>query len=537
MPHSPASFFASVVLLAFAGAPRAQVADATAPMVAVVAADESAGGLDRMLGRAGFRRRRVAISACTPDAVRFADVVVIDCSETNGGPDGLPLGDLARWDRPTVLLGGAGDVVARRFLLPTASEMAALAPERRGPEMQLLEPAGAATTKVWRQGNLFHFAPAADAIAAVDAEAAWFVDVMRRSATFVIDRPIVRFTVAPGAKPAPEEVARRERIAASPAWVGGDVRTRSVLAALPGFLGGRHGDAAKQLLIDIVVDGPDADTTPRNWAFWFQSRLDHMVWDALSETWRMDELARVRGVRPEALVGDARADGRVPDAASRALALEVVRWYGGRALDDLVTFTCRCGERHYSLDRRAGVFRAENHAVLPRGNRATAWSVAVFDTARDEDLIRGGGPPPRPTVSARQDFRELVMNAFLPALLFAPGTTLTRNPDEDEADERALDVRLVARGYPEGIEVRLWIGPDGAIRRLFDVRRHHHRMPFRLEATTQIGPLSVPTVWSEQTNDNPRRYVLDDVAWNPTLPADFATAKEKLTKPRAVEAR
>jgi len=531
MHRSPASPIASAVLV-FAAVLPAQAVDATAPMVAIVAADASAARLDGVLATAGLRRRRVAIASCTPDALRFADVVVIDCPEANGDCDALPLGDLDRWDRPTVLVGAAGVLVARRFLLPTAAQIADLAPERRGPEMQLFEPVGTATTTVWRQGNLFHFRAAVDSIATVGAESAWFVEVVRRAATFVIDRPIVRFAVAIGAEPSPEEAARRERIATSAAWVGGDVRTRSVLATLPGFLGGRHGAEAKQLLADIVVGGPGADTTPRNWVFWFRPRLDHMVWDALSETWRMDELARVRGERPEALVGDARADGRVPDAASRALALEVVRWYGGRALDDLATFTCRCGERHYSWDRRTGVFRVENHFVVPRGNRATAWSVAVFDTARDEDLIRGGGPPPRPTVSARQDFRELVMNAFLPALLFAPGTTLTRNPDEDEADERALDVRLVARGYPDGIEVRLWIGPDGAIRRLFDVRRHHHRKPFRLEATTQLGPLSVPTSWSEQTEDNPVRYVIDETAWNPTLPGDLATAKEKLTKPR-----
>ncbi|MBL8750127.1 MAG: hypothetical protein JNK78_13260, partial [Planctomycetes bacterium] len=111
MHRSPASPIASAVLV-FAAVLPAQAVDATAPMVAIVAADASAARLDGVLATAGLRRRRVAIASCTPDALRFADVVVIDCPEANGDCDALPLGDLDRWDRPTVLVGAAGVLVA-----------------------------------------------------------------------------------------------------------------------------------------------------------------------------------------------------------------------------------------------------------------------------------------------------------------------------------------------------------------------------------------------------------------------------------------
>lgn len=66
-------------------------------------------------------------SSCTPAQLRCADVVVLDWPQQGAVSDWIrdkprvrvnPLGELARWDRPTVLLGSAGLNAAADWSLP-----------------------------------------------------------------------------------------------------------------------------------------------------------------------------------------------------------------------------------------------------------------------------------------------------------------------------------------------------------------------------------------------------------------------------------
>lgn len=78
--------------------------------------------------RAQFTRvDAVERATCSPDKLRTADVVVLDWPQAEGVMLWLddqqkarhsPLGELARWDRPTVLLGSAGLNLAALWNLP-----------------------------------------------------------------------------------------------------------------------------------------------------------------------------------------------------------------------------------------------------------------------------------------------------------------------------------------------------------------------------------------------------------------------------------
>jgi hypothetical protein len=66
-------------------------------------------------------------STCTPDQLRTADVVVLDWPQSEGVMAWMqdkkkerhnPLGELERWDRPTVLVGSAGLNLAAAWSLP-----------------------------------------------------------------------------------------------------------------------------------------------------------------------------------------------------------------------------------------------------------------------------------------------------------------------------------------------------------------------------------------------------------------------------------
>lgn len=78
--------------------------------------------------RAQFARvDAVERATCTPSQLRTADVVVLDWPQQGAVSDWIrdkqkprsnPLGGLARWDRPTVLLGSAGLNAAADWNLP-----------------------------------------------------------------------------------------------------------------------------------------------------------------------------------------------------------------------------------------------------------------------------------------------------------------------------------------------------------------------------------------------------------------------------------
>ncbi len=82
----------------------------------------------------GFLRQQfprvdaVERATCEPQQLRTADVVVLDWWQHDDGvsvwlrdkqaPRRVPLGELARWDRPTVLIGSAGLNLAAAWGLP-----------------------------------------------------------------------------------------------------------------------------------------------------------------------------------------------------------------------------------------------------------------------------------------------------------------------------------------------------------------------------------------------------------------------------------
>jgi hypothetical protein len=78
--------------------------------------------------RAQFARvDAIERATCTPEQLRSADVVVLDWPQQGAVSDWIankslphhnPLGELARWDRPTVLLGSAGLNAAADWSLP-----------------------------------------------------------------------------------------------------------------------------------------------------------------------------------------------------------------------------------------------------------------------------------------------------------------------------------------------------------------------------------------------------------------------------------
>lgn len=97
--------------------------------IAFVGDLESERGADfvKFLRQQFARVDSVERSKCTPDQLRTADVVVVDWPQSDGVSGWMedkkkarhnPLGDLERWDRPTVLLGSAGLNLAADWNLP-----------------------------------------------------------------------------------------------------------------------------------------------------------------------------------------------------------------------------------------------------------------------------------------------------------------------------------------------------------------------------------------------------------------------------------
>jgi hypothetical protein len=530
--HAPSLLLVLATFAAGAGL-RAQANGLAEPLVFVVADGDRAQAIDDFLRGAGLRLRHVGTAACKPEALRLADVVVVDWPDGAAFGATWPLGELDRWDRPTVFVGGCGERFARAWDLPGPAEIVAMAPGALGPAMQRLPPPDGATTTVARQGHLFHFVCATAPGEFAAAERTWFVDVVRDAARFATDRPILRRTVPVGAPLPPAELMRRERIDAVSTKLACDPRMFQSLERLVGSLDATDRELATELLTDLTVDGPGPDTTPHNWRNWLVARRGALVWDELSQVWRLDQLAYWRGLPSSGLRNEARADAGEREAEAVALAAKVVQHYGARAFEDLATFSCWQGDVCCLWDRRAGWFRVENHSVSTN-TRTTRWEVAVLDTAADRDAIQGGGPPPRPTVSARGTFRNLVARVFLPTLLLDPGTSLRLVHDADADGEKVLAVHLAQRGFDLRTEYRLMVRDDGEI---FSVEEWSggggkKRGTWRLLESTQCGPLLLPTSWRYESSRTPREYTITDPVWNPDLPAGVESATEQLTRPR-----
>lgn len=96
--------------------------------IAFVGAIETPRGADyvRFLREHFPRVDTIERKGCTPSKLRFADVVVLDWPQSEGviawmsdnKPLSCPLGELARWDRPTVLVGSSGLNLAAAWGLP-----------------------------------------------------------------------------------------------------------------------------------------------------------------------------------------------------------------------------------------------------------------------------------------------------------------------------------------------------------------------------------------------------------------------------------
>ncbi len=510
---------------------RGQGHDLVLPRVVVVADGGRGTALDAILRDADLRRRRIACKDCTPAVLRLADVVVVDWPPDDL-PGARPLGELERWDRPTVFFGTSGERFARSWGLPGPAEMDRLAECDRGPEMQCFAAPVGAETAVWRQGHLLHFACAAAPADLTAAERAWLVATVRRAATFVTDRPIVRHATT-GDAPLPErELQRRRRIAATAALVHCDVHRLPGLLSLRRALFGAHKAQVTVLLDDLLTQCVAADEPHREWLHWLEPHRGALVWDELSYVWRLDPLPASRGAWSQSLRGDVRADGGVRDAAAAALARKVVQCYGGRAFEDLATFSCWQGDTCHLWDRRRGFFRSEDHGEVPVGARAGQWGVAVLDTAADRDVILGGGPAPQLLVSARDNFRLLVTRLFLPMMLLEPGTELGRRPEYDSAGRQAVDVRLAHRSLGQN-RFLLMVNPEtGQIESLRHYGGREWHGEWLLEATLPCGPLSLPTAWRL---DSPRQtgYAIEVPTWNPELPPGLEAATGLLTRPRA----
>lgn len=516
---------------------RAQAAPPSPKLAVFVVgatADAGTNALLDIVRSAGHVPRLVERAACAPEALRAADVVLVDWPASDPLGERSPLGPFERWDRPTLLLGAAGDAFAQRWGLPTAAQMAALQAKERGPEMQELRPFGGAKLAGWRQGNLFHVALPAPLAELPAVERTMLIALIERASRFVTDRPILRYGAPAGAELPAAESERRERIAGACKLLDIDPSDRaSLLAVLERDAKTDFGRSAR-LLADLVPESCDAATSRNNWKFWLQARADQLVWDALSRAWRVDLLAYWRGMPSRSCRDSARADGGECDESARALASKVVQQHGGRALADLATFSCWLGDVHYMWDRRRGWFRMENHHALVPGAFGTPWKVAVIDTAADEDTIEGGGPPPRPRVSARAAWRELVEREFLPAMLLDPGVALRRLPDQDADGAQALGVRLGGRGMdPVGEHVLLVDPETGAIVKRRKLTRGRAQDDTRIAATAACGPLPLPVDQVDERRNGAHHYTIVDAKWNPELPATIATATEQLSEPRA----
>lgn len=483
--------------------------------VALVATEDNKGAaeLGVLLQDAGMRVRRVRARACRPESVGMAHVVLVDWSEDLTVPPALAA-QLDRWACPTVFLRG-GDAFARAWQLPTAAEIVARDEAQRGPAMQEIELPG---VNLVRHGHLFYVrAP----VAIHDVER--ILALLRHAATFVVDRPVVR-AVADGERvKRARDLARRLRV---------DIATLKGLQSLPRRLRGGE-DAARDLLVATVLGGPAPDSTANNWQNWLLARRPALHWDDASACWRLDGLAMARNQASVPLRGDQRADGHPRTAEAIDIARRVHARYGGRGFRDLQTFSCRVGTQLWMWDRKRGLFRAENQADVT-GRRATPWKAAVLDTWADDNLVWGGGPRPRPRVSARGAYRTMIEMVFLPMLLLEPATSLELIQEDSDDGE----VGLLARVAGVGLDIRstfvLFVDRvSGEIHRVEKRHRGSVRAEHRLLDTTSCGPMLLPSSWQNIRRHKAARFAVEEPEWNGRLPDGMATARDQLGLPDA----
>lgn len=121
MTHLLRAFVVLPLLVAMATSQAAKAPPLTVGLVARVDAERAA-VVETWLRAAGLRVQRFAAADCTPERLRLFDVVVVDWPKGAELPSPPPLGPLARWDRPTVLLGAAGDALVAAWHAEPAGE-------------------------------------------------------------------------------------------------------------------------------------------------------------------------------------------------------------------------------------------------------------------------------------------------------------------------------------------------------------------------------------------------------------------------------
>jgi hypothetical protein len=525
-------------LLAIASAANAQAANQaparkfTAWVVGAKAEPRTQALIDVLRG-GGLQVRVLERAGCGPEALRTAHVVVVDWPTTEPLGERLPLGAYERWDRPTVFLGSAGTRFAERWGLPTSATLAANEADARWPGCQRWAPPAPARSEVWRQGNLFQFGVDDTFDPCAVDERVWLVQTVLAAIPFGADRPVFAHAVPAGSEVPVVERERRQRVLDGCKRFGMEPGELAGLFAMPNRIDLDDGSAAEAWLLDAVPGSCLPGTSANNWKNWIGPRLGKLVWDPLSVRFRVDELAYRRGVDSAALLGDARGEPGPADVAALALAAKVVQHHGGAAFADLTTFSCWLGDYFCQWDRRAGVFRVENFVEIPAGNLAMPWELAVFDTAADTDLIRGGGPEPRPFVSARGTFGDLVEQVFLPVVLLEPGVSVRRLADQDADGKQALAVRFGWRGIDPKVEFVLLVDPaTGAVDQCRRMVRGRLQRSLYLVATAACGPLRVPVAAKVEQGRTRRDLTIADAKWNPDLPTDLATATVRLAVPR-----
>lgn len=515
---------ATCFLLVLASALPAQ---SVSSLDVVVIADRDsprAKAITAKLRAVGMQTRGVRPEACSPSAFWNADVVVVDWPG-DMIVDAAKVGAFWRWHRPTLFLGGSGRNFAAAWQLPNAEQMAGMAAAERGPAMQMLLVGEGEAMTVWRHGNLFHL-PA-------DRTRQWTPDSLtilaacvQRAATFVTDRPVIRYSTA-------DDVARRDLVVELAKKLKVAIHDMAALQALPARIRTADERDARRLLASCLEGGPTESETLNNWKNWLRARADAMCWDPLSKIWRVDTLAQWRKVKSADLRGEDRRDGKIRDEQAVEIAKKTVQFYGGRALNDLMTVSFWYGDMLYMWDRRRGFFRVESHVQLGPRVRATPWQASAMDSFADQQLVWGNGNRRGPRIAARGMYRDMVERTFLPLMLLDPGMGLRYLEEESNAQVAVVAVKLAGRGLELNSEFVLTIEREtGAVKQFEERGRSRLVTVFELVETTACGPLKLPTCWNAKTLRRAREHKIVDVQWNPKLPDGIESATGHLTKPR-----
>ncbi|MFK7738993.1 MAG: hypothetical protein AB8H80_01625 [Planctomycetota bacterium] len=485
--------------------------------------------------RAALRQAGVRVRPLAPDRAAREDWWSVDVLVVDLPADvALPATSLARWDRPTVFVGGCGARFAAAWGLPLPQQLATTY-AKAGPDIHRIVLAGDEAHGCWRQGQLFYLPAEATGAAGKDTQSSVPQDapsglgaIVRVAARFRTDRAMTT-ACGVGEDAAEAERSRRARMHAAAAARGTKPSSLADLGLLVGRINSERAQV-EQELADLVPEGPSGEFARASWPWFVAANKRSLYWDGVGERWRVDLLARDLGIKSSDLLGGKRADGAGRDPFALALAKRVTSRHGAAALRDLRTFRCWYGTVCIEWDRVRGLLRLENHAPTPR-QQPLSWRMAVLDTAVGELRCFDSPAPPgsfdkKPVERMFQQFLALVVS---PLLLMEPSTSLEA-VDRDAADgDLALKVRFGMRGFDPRIHYIVRI--HATRYDLLSIYEHSSRStrPRDLLRTVQCGPIKLPQAW--RSNMTTWGFEISNTEWNPTLPAGFATSIARLATP------